>query len=67
VTDEDLIPDVDALADEGVAGDLAVAPYPRVLLDLDEAADPRIVSDFAPICVYEIEQADIRANANVNQ
>src|SRR6266568_6745657 len=43
VPDEDVVLNGYAFTDEGVAGDLAVAPDPGVLLDLDKCADLGVI------------------------
>ena len=47
-----------AFADEGVAGDLAVAADDGVFLDLDECADARAGADAAAIEIDEVRMMD---------
>jgi hypothetical protein len=47
--DKNAVADVDAFADEGVAGDLAVCSDDGVLLYLDEGPNLRMIADCAPI------------------
>src|SRR5262249_59221391 len=48
-----------ALADEGVAGDLAAASDRRALLDFDEGADLGLVADLAAVEIDEARQLDV--------
>src|ERR1700742_207857 len=61
VTDEDVIFDDHALADKGMAGDLAAPPNPGVLLNLHEGADFAFVAHLTTIKVDEFGQPDVGA------
>jgi len=58
MSDETLILDRDAFADERVRGDLATFTNARVLLYLDERADLRVRSDRTTVEVYKIRLKD---------
>src|SRR5206468_191330 len=68
VTDQDIILDSDTLADKGVALYFTILANPSSLLDLNECANLRIISDFAAIEIDEIvdfytfTKLDIRGN-----
>ncbi len=51
---EDVVFDQHTFADKAVARDLAVLPYLRVLLNLDERADLGLVANLAAIQVDEL-------------
>src|SRR5262245_62098596 len=53
VADEDLVLDRHALADEGVARNLASPAHPRIFLDFDERPDLGFVADLAAVQVDE--------------
>src|ERR1700720_1884167 len=53
VADEHVVFDRDALANEAMAGDLAVLSDSRVLLNLNKSPDFRVVTDFATIKIDE--------------
>ena len=63
VPDEDLVLDRDPLADERVRRDLAMGADRCVLLNLDEGADLRLVTDLAAVKIDErfMEDSDIAA------
>src|SRR5881227_1981867 len=65
VADEDFVLDADALADEGVARNLAARAYARALLDFDEGADARLVADAAAVEVDEAVDSNVAAQDNV--
>ena len=50
---------------ETVAGDLAVRPDVRSLLDLDECSDPRAVADFTAVQVDETVGLDVLAELHI--
>jgi hypothetical protein len=58
VADEDLVLDVDPLTDEGVRRNLAARSDRRVLLDLDERTDLRLIADRAAVEVDEVRMKD---------
>jgi hypothetical protein len=49
MSDKDVVLDGDALANEGVARDFAVAAHTRVLLNLDKRPDFGVVTDFTAV------------------
>ena len=59
VADEHVVFDIDTFAHEGVARNLAVLSDSRVLLDLYERADFRLVADFATIQIDELRKLHI--------
>ena len=59
MTDEHVVLDGHALADEGVARDLAPQTNLRLLLDLDECSDLCFVADLAPVQVDEPRELDV--------
>jgi hypothetical protein len=61
VTDEHLVADLDARADEHVARNLAGGSHDRATLDLDERADACPVSDLAAVEVDEFVHDDALA------
>src|SRR5205085_1647086 len=65
VADEDFIFDADALADEGVARNLAARTHAHALLDFDEGADARLVADAAAVEVDEAVDSNVAAQDNV--
>lgn len=65
MTDEDVVADVNALADEGMGGNLAAAPDGGATLNLHETADFRVVADAAAVKIDEIEPADVAPDLNV--
>jgi hypothetical protein len=67
VTDEGVILDGHALADERVTGDLAAPPDGRVLLNLDEGADLGFVADRAPVQIDEFTQPDALTEPDVRR
>ena len=54
MTNEHLVLDVDAFANEAMTRDLAIAADSRALLNLDERTDLRVVADFAAVKVDEV-------------
>jgi len=65
VTDENVIFDGHAFADERMAGYLAVPSYRCVFLDLHKSADFRVISDRAPVEIDELRQPDVLSQLNV--
>ena len=65
VTDEDVVFDGHPFADERMAGNLAVVADLRILLDLDERADFRVVTHFTAVQVDEFRQPDTRTQLHV--
>src|ERR1019366_2803972 len=65
VPDEDVVLNGYAFADEGVAGDLAVAPHPGVLLDLDKRADLGVIAHLAAVQVDEPGELDVLTQLDV--
>src|SRR5437867_11781122 len=53
MTNEHVVLNVHALADERVDGNLAAAPDPRILLNLDEGRDFGFVANFTTVEVNE--------------
>ena len=66
MADEDLVLDRHAFADEGVGGDLAANADMAVLLDLDEGADLRSVTDRTPVQIHEIGVGEDRLGTKLN-
>ena len=64
MTDEDVVFDRHAFADERVAGDLAVLSDLGVLLNLDKGADLGVVADLAAVEVDELGELDVLARAS---
>src|SRR5262249_8252137 len=62
---EDVLLDSDAFADKSVAGDLAVAPDPGVLLDLDKRADLGVITNLTAVQVDELREFDVLAQLDV--
>lgn len=65
VADKHPVANGHALADKGVTGYLAVLADYGVLLDLDEAADPRAVADPAAVKVDESEDPHVFSHHHV--
>jgi hypothetical protein len=65
--DKDLIFNLDAFADESVAGDFAPAADAGPLLNFDEGADPAFVADFAAVKIYEVVDDDVAAELYVRR
>jgi hypothetical protein len=65
VSDKDVIFDSDAFANESVAGNLASAPDPGVLLDFDKGTYLCLVPDLAPVQIYELGKADIHTQFHI--
>src|SRR5437660_10601973 len=71
MTNENVVLNVHALADERVAGNLAAAPDPRILLNLDEGPDFGFVANFTTVEVNEFGELylfsalDCRADRSV--
>jgi hypothetical protein len=59
VADKDVVFDLYALTDKGMAGDLAAAAYARIFLNLNEGTDFRLVSDLAAIQIDELRELHI--------
>ena len=58
VSDEDVVFDLDAFADEGVARDLAIRAHTGIFLNLDEGPDLGVVPDRATVEIDELGQLD---------
>ena len=67
VSDENFGFDCDALADEGVAANLAMASNLRSLLNFYEGANLCPIADFAAVKVYEGENLHIAAKLNISR
>jgi hypothetical protein len=65
VTDEHVVFDRDAFADERMTRDLAAPPDDRVPLNLDKRPDSRIVPDRAAVKIDESGKADVVAQPDV--
>ena len=65
MTHEDLILDRHALADKGVAGDLAAGADHRVFLDFHEGANARFVADPAAVKINEAVDRDVFSQPHV--
>jgi hypothetical protein len=65
VADEDLVLDLDALADERVALNLAAPPDHGSFLDLDERSDLRLVADFTAVEIDELGELHIFSQLHV--
>src|SRR6266849_1932459 len=61
MTDEHVVLDRDAFANEAMAGDLAVLSDCCILLNLNKCSDFRVVADLAAIKVDELGKADVLA------
>src|SRR5262249_16665432 len=66
MTDEDLVADIDTLANESVRRDLAAHADGHVLLNLNERAYLGVVADGAAVQIYErgLEYFDVGAKSN---
>ena len=58
MTNEDVVLNRDAFADERMARDLAAPPDTRILLNLDEGADLGFVADLAAVKIDELRKFD---------
>ena len=67
MADKDFIFNLDALADEGVAGDFASAADAGPFLNFDEGADPAFVADFAAVEIYEVVNDDVATELYVRR
>src|SRR5262249_23110152 len=67
MSDEYMILNLDALANERVARDLHPPAHLRALLNLHEGADFRLVADLAPVEVHEIEDPDVLSELDVRR
>ncbi len=65
MADEDLVLDLDAVADERMARDLAGGPDHGSCLDLHERADPGVVADPAAVQVREGPHEDALTELHV--
>src|ERR1700722_10086563 len=65
VADEDLVLDRDAGAYKRVTRDFAAAPDFRVALNLDERAQPGVVTNLAAVQIYVRRQPHALAHADV--
>ena len=65
MSDERIIFNGHAFADEGVAGDLHAPPNFRALLNLDERADAALVADLASVEIDEIVDPDVSTQLHV--
>ena len=61
MSDENLIFNRDAFADEGMAGYLAVPSDPGVFLYLDKRADLGVIANLAAVEVDELREFDVVA------
>src|SRR5215469_10714319 len=59
VPNEDIVFDIDALADEGVARNFAASSDSHVLLHFDECADFGLIPDFTIIQIDETREFDV--------
>ena len=67
VTDEDLVFNGHAFADEGVAGNLAVASDRDAFLNLDERADPGAVPDLTTVEIDEVVNVYVATELDVRR
>jgi hypothetical protein len=67
MSDEHLVVDGDASTDKRVARNLAASSDDGVLLDLDEAADARVIPDRAPVEIGEPEDLDAASQADIRR
>src|SRR5439155_1893461 len=65
VTYEHTVFDCDALADEGMTGDLAIAPDRGSLLDFYKRSDLRPVADRAAVQIYKVINLDVAPKSDV--
>jgi hypothetical protein len=61
VTDKNNILNVDAFANERVAGNLAATAYTRIFLNLHKGANFRFVANLAPIQVDKLGKPHVLA------
>ena len=67
VTDKNLVLNLDALADEGVAGNFAATADAGPPLNFDERADPAFIADFAAVKIYKVVNNDVVAKLYVRR
>jgi len=65
VPDKNIVFDVHTLANEAMAGNLAILTDCRTLLDLHKSTNLAAIVDAAAVCVHEIENLDILPNFHV--
>jgi len=67
VADEDVVFDIDALANESVTRNLHVSADSGILLDFDESTDLGIIADRAAVEVDEGEDFDVLAQLHIGR
>src|SRR6185369_2287373 len=67
VTDEDLVFDLHALADETMRRDFTVAAHAGVLLDFDERSNAGSVANLAAVKIYEVIDFDVAPEFDVGR
>ncbi len=67
VANEYLVLNFYTLADESVAGDLAIGANARTLLDFNKGADPGAIADGATIEVHEVTNHDVFAKHHIGR
>jgi hypothetical protein len=67
MSDEDIVLNHHAFADEGMTRDLASLPDTRVFLNFNEGADLGLVADRASIQIDELRQPDVGSKSDVGR